>query len=373
MKKGDTTNMKKSGQILKTFITFSKLFLAAFAIFSALLNFSCCSIENSSQTVSSSTNSPFNSAFRKNKEISLVCWNVQTFFDAETSGSEYSEFKRNKNWNKEAYLTRLKRLAQVMQRLDADIYVLEEIENEQVINDIKNQLYSNAWNPRKTLKYTFFSKENNAAIGCAVLSKYPLTNIKVHSMDIRTENAKQPSSRPIIQLKVLTNASKSDNFFYIFINHWKSKSGGAEQSEIWRNWQEKLLSDSIEQTQKQKQKQNGTDIPCVICGDFNKDILEFKLIRGGKTKENILLGNVPVYSPWIDSNGNFTTETGSYFYKNKWERIDNIFTCGNIHIKAFEAVAEEPWTDAKKIPASYKVYTGQGYSDHLPLRCVLIL
>ena len=72
--------------------------------------------------------------------LSVVNWNVQTFFDANKDGCEYTEFQKSSDWNKEKYQERVKRLAQVISTLDADIYVFEEIENENVLQDISNEL-----------------------------------------------------------------------------------------------------------------------------------------------------------------------------------------------------------------------------------------
>ena len=44
------------------------------------------------------------------KEISITSWNLQTFFDGNTTGTEYSEFRKSKNWNVTTYEARLNKL-----------------------------------------------------------------------------------------------------------------------------------------------------------------------------------------------------------------------------------------------------------------------
>ena len=40
--------------------------------------------------------------YKNPKKISIATWNVQTFFDADFSGSEYSEYSSTKSgWNSE--------------------------------------------------------------------------------------------------------------------------------------------------------------------------------------------------------------------------------------------------------------------------------
>ena len=181
------------------------------------------------------------SAAEKARSLSLACWNAQTFFDAVTDGSEYTDFKNASKWTKDKYVRRLEKLCEVMTILNADVLVLEEIENEAVVQDIVNRLASGAWNRKKSWQYACFAKEPGSAIGCAVFSRYELINICVHSMDIQIHKEAQPSSRPIMQMTVLVG----DKDFTLFVNHWKSKSGGEEETEIWRDWQELVLADNV--------------------------------------------------------------------------------------------------------------------------------
>ena len=47
---------------------------------------------------------------RFSNKLKIVNWNVQTFFDYQTDGSEYSEFVTSATWGKEMYVVRLERL-----------------------------------------------------------------------------------------------------------------------------------------------------------------------------------------------------------------------------------------------------------------------
>lgn len=291
--------------------------------------------------------------------FTIASWNVQTFFDAFTDGCEYSDFKSSAKWSEEKYEVRLKRLCQVLSSLDADIFALQEIENQGIIQDIANHFAGNAWNPEKNWTYACFSKTRGSAIGCAILSKYPLFGLKSHSLDIRSEKSDQPSMRPIMEV----SADIKGREIIIIVNHWKSKSGGAGESQVWRKWQEKVLAQRLAELEKE------SEAACIILGDFNQDLLEFESdFSGQKSEGNIILNqSVRVFSPWFQADGSLSSEIGSYYYKNQWERIDHIFTFKNASIKDFAPRAEEPWADESKVPLSYKIYTGQGYSDHLPV------
>ena len=99
-------------------------------------------------------------------KVKIANWNVQTFFDANNDGTEYSEFAKSKTWGEEMYKERLKRLCSVIKKLDADIFIMEELENSNVLFDISNFL-AGEWNPRKIYRYACFSKNEGGAIGCA--------------------------------------------------------------------------------------------------------------------------------------------------------------------------------------------------------------
>ena len=302
--------------------------------------------------------------------ISLVTWNVQTFFDGVANGCEYDEFKKGGNWNKEKYYERLERLCDSLKKLDADVIVLEEIENQAVIHDICNLLSGDDWNLNKKWNYSCFAKPEKTAIGCAVLSRFELVEMKVHDLDVRIQTKKQPSLRYLMEVRLDCGGKE----LVLFVNHWKSKSGGAEESELWRDWQESVLTARLIKLGLN----NGGRLPVVMCGDFNRDVREFVGCGFAENKNaNVLLRSasfgaeecVQVYSPWFGEDGTLSFETGSYYYKNNWEYIDQIFCSSNVRITEFEPCTNGPWITSGGIPFSYKMYSGQGYSDHLPLKC----
>ena len=312
-------------------------------------------------------------------DFSIVNWNVQTFFDANKDGCEYSDFQKKANWNNEKYSQRVERLCKAISQLDADIYVFEEIENEAVIYDISNQLSANGhnWNQKKFWNYSAFAKEAGTAIGIGILSRYPLTNLKTHAMNISIHSSSQPSVRYILEATV----SIENTTLVIFANLWKSKTGGQEKSEIWRDWQENILAKRLSELKKEN---NGKLPPVVICGDFNRDALEFSCCfepqnQTEEISQNTILkyagfgstDSIGVKSLWFFENGDFVSDNGSYYYKDSWERIDNIFIAGGIDSKSFTSSAVSPWASERGIPIGYKIYSGEGWSDHLPVSAQL--
>ena len=306
----------------------------------------------------------------QNRDIlSLVTWNVQTFFDGEKDGSEYSDFQKSGNWNREKYSARLERLCNVITALNADVFVLEEIENEGILRDVSNYLSGTSWKAKNLYSYSCFAKPAGTGIGIGILSKYELTYFTSHSLDIRTQKVENPSMRYLIQVTIDIDGRE----LVLFANHWKSMSGSKEDTEVWRDWQESLLADRLIGL-----KSVGI-LPAVACGDFNRDIGRF--VKEKQTAGDILLRcsgfgkreSISVLSPWYSANGALSTEIGSYWFQEKWERIDHVFALGEVEILSFAPAAFSPWATDGKIPIPYKISTGEGYSDHLPLLCKIRL
>lgn len=290
--------------------------------------------------------------------ITVASWNVQTFFDGEKDGNEYSDFLSSKNgWSKAKYLERVKKLCEIIVLLDCDVVVFQEVEKETLAYDITNNL-SFQVDRRKAYNYSVFAKEEDDAIGNMVLSRFPLGEMEVHQIKVEDELlGKQPDLRPMMEIPVYISKNPEENqFFTLFLCHWKSKSGGKEESETWRNYQEELLADRI--------LENG-DGRFLACGDFNRDLEDFafsedeKMVFFRGRKDNVF-----VFSPW-----NKAENVGSYYYEGEWEKIDHFFSGENLEILSFAVENRGPHVSEEGMPYRYEIYSGLGYSDHLPIRC----
>lgn len=304
------------------------------------------------------------SSKEKLNSLKILNWNLQTFFDANTDGTEYYEFKSSSSaWNSQKYNNRLKNLHQVIKETDCDIIVMQELEKKEQLYDIYNQLCSN-FNFSKNYSYGTFAKEKGSSIGIALLSRVPLEKVNVHSLDIKTHSQKQPSLRPIVCVTLTIN----ERPLQILINHWKSKSGGAEISNFWRDEQEKLLSKLIKNAQK-------SNIAVLACGDFNRNLSEFNILfKNDKSHFNVELQGkdcVKVFSPWFLEN-NQIMEKGSYFYKDSWEKIDHFFAANGTFITDFKIENNGEWSTEDGKPFRYNIKQGTGYSDHFPISCTIL-
>lgn len=296
----------------------------------------------------------------KEYELKVANWNVQTFFDAETSGNEYKQFVKNDKWNREAYIERLKRLCSVIKILDADVFVMEEIENEAVIHDISNFL-AGEWNAKKIYTDSCFATDKGSSIGCAVLSRIPVSSMTVHSLDVRTEVEKMPVTRPVMKVKL----NCRDKEIILIVNHWKSKTG-KDTGEKLRNMQEGILARLASETLKENN-------PVLILGDFNRDINDFCHTGNGHVllrfwhKGRLSEDGINTVCPWFTLEQSLV-QPGSYYFKDEWSRIDNMFAAGSADFIDFFPAAEGNWCESDTcIPKRYSLWNGTGYSDHLPI------
>lgn len=295
-----------------------------------------------------------------NRHITLVSYNAQTFFDAVEDGSEFKEFKGSKSqWTERKYRIRLERLKQTMfaagkkltgkeNRLP-DIAVLQEIENSRVVEDFCKQLSN-----RENYPYAVCpSRSGKDAFTTVLLSKYPIENFFVHYIYADGKTA----LRPLVEAVINTGSKDKPLLLTVFAVHWKSKSGQSDSTAI-RNLQEAQLIKKI-----REHKLKNPEIPFIVCGDFNQPLEEF-----GQMGDFTVCWNLSSYKAETDEG---TQPAGSYYFKGAWEKIDHIFYDAGMKTACIEPTAffvlyEPPLIDGDK-PVRYNVFTGEGYSDHLPL------
>ena len=307
--------------------------------------------------------------------VNVISWNLQTFFDATEEGSEYSQYKVA-SWTEEKYQKRVKTLCEFIRQTEADVYLFEEVENSAILQDISNELVA-LRSVKKGYTYSCFAKEPGDALGIAILSRFPLEDIQVHQINLQSslglnefetskdiqdgQDLEQPRLRSILHAKVCVNEEQS---FSLYGCHWKSKYGGAEQSEVWRNAQEQLLATLLSKNPNK----------FLVAGDFNRTLEEF-LADNDLAEDGIVIlkgdqTDVSVYSPWLVYSSVLKTD-GSYYFEETWEKIDHFFYSESLEVVDFQPIANETTLTAEGKPYRYSLYDGTGCSDHLPLQCVL--
>lgn len=308
--------------------------------------------------------------------LKIATYNVENLFDLKKSGHEYKEYIPNSlsNWNEKNYKAKLKNLSKVIKDIDADIIALEEIESLEALKALRFEL------KKIGLYYQYFTiaDAKDTTIKVALLSKIPFV--------AKTEVIVGYSYafRNILEVKFKIGKEE----LYIFVNHWKSKSGPESERISYA----KALKKRIKQLE-------GKNI--ILVGDFNshyEEYITFKRKRklndtDGITGINHILGTInykkdtdqnfemrsdEFYNLWYDIKED---QRFSYIYKQQKEALDNILVNKTLlDNKGLEYKKDSIHSFAKtylyngKSINRWKMrkgkvlkHLGKGYSDHLPV------
>jgi len=314
--------------------------------------------------------------------LKIATYNVENLFDLQKNGSEYKEYVpySSSNWNTHTYNIKLNNITQVIQDIDADIIALQEIESLQALKDLRFKL------KRKGLYYKYFKIANykKTTTKVALLSKLPF----VYTHEI----AVTPSYkfRNILEAKF----KLKNEYFYILVNHWKSKSG----PESKRIVSAKKVMKRVHEL--------GTEKKIILLGDLNSHYEEYKMFKrkrkhndtDGITGINHILKSInyqenaqstdcergEFYNLWYDTSHK---ERYSYIYRGNKETLDNILISSSLlnktglHYKynsfhsfkanyLFKKNNIYRWQVTRSKSPRHK---GKGYSDHLPLIAEFVL
>ncbi len=307
------------------------------------------------------------------KTLKIASYNVENLFDLQKNGHEYEEYipYSSSKWNQKNYKIKLKNLTRVIKDIDANIIALQEIESLQALKDLRYQLKQNG------LYYQYYKIANrkNTTIKVAILSKIPFSYTKEIFV---TSSYKY---RNILEAKFTIN----NKDLYIFVNHWKSKSGPESQRII----SAKALRKRVREL--------GINKNIILLGDFNSDYEEYKKFKrkrkhndtGGKTGINHVLKSVPsqekeFYNLWYNTD---EYQRWTYIFRGKKEALDNILISkslqnkNDIYYKISSIKSFKPsyllkgkniyrWKTTWKKPRKHK---GKGYSDHLAVTAEFVV
>lgn len=313
-----------------------------------------------------------------NDTIRIATYNVENLFDLERSGNEYAEYIPHTQWqwNEKNYRAKLKNIARVIAEMKPDIIGLQEIESDRALRDLQAELNrAGLYLPHRAI-----ADAKESTVKTALLSRYP---IKVKREVWVTRGTQW---RNILEVKLDIGGEP----LYLFVNHWKAKSG--PESERIRS--AKALKKRLTEL---------GDVNYVLLGDFNSHYDEKHLFArkrkhndtGGITGINDILrtmrGDTPVtaeelkrcphcaYSLWYDLP---ESRRWSHNFYGKKEALDAIIISPKLadgtgleyRTGSFERFAPDylftskgalyRWQRSRTHP---KHHTGKGFSDHLPV------
>jgi len=318
--------------------------------------------------------------------VNIMSYNLQTLFDPVDQGGEYEEFRVSSGaWGERQYRARLAALASAILAARApggsaagpDVLIVQEAENGRVLMDLAEAAGG--------YPYVASSPDEEATLGCGVLSRYPITSVRAHRVRQPDEG---PSSVPRYMLEA--ELDLDGRRLIVVASHWKSKLGGAMETEA-----ERRAAATFSRELTEARLAADPALAMILAGDFNENPDEYErvdrayptaLMPAGSGDGDWLLiegdrdavspGPPPLvmYCPWDEAGGY------SYEYRGDEERIDQLLmspglvsggTCP-LRFESFSADPPEFAVDASGAPIGWSARTGSGYSDHLPIRARLV-
>lgn len=328
------------------------------------------------------------SSYSTNQEFTIASYNVENLFDLQQNGTEYKKYVPfTHDWNLNNLHAKLDNISNVIKGINADIIVLTEIENQNILQQLQKELKFKSCNYKY---YKIADKPMQTTTNVAILSKFPISNF--HSF--KTLLSEKKVTRNILEADISINNYN----LKIFALHWPSKLN-SESSRIMAC---KTLLERI------KKLPRNTDY--LIVGDLNSNYNESETFytsghdnTNGITAINNLLNttlskpNEPLcfiapdnfpqnsnlkyhYNPWLEvSEG----KRYSYIYQGAHNTLDHILLSEGLFDSTGISYIPKSFTHftwggrllKKGTPYRWQVtrnkqgnfHIGKGYSDHLPI------
>lgn len=297
----------------------------------------------------------------QNKENSFVVmsYNVEnlfdTFDDPVTNDDDFTP-EGVKKWTSERYKEKLAMLTQAILAIPTDempaIIGLAEVENRTVLEDLVST------RKLRKGKYEIIHEDgmDPRGIDCAILYRPELFTYKSH-VYIPIEDPSNPDYLYRGILYVQGKAVDGSNL-HIFMNHWKSRSGGSAETE-----RQRMITAITLRKQLDILLAKGNDQKLIVMGDFNDEPTNTSIISGlsasGKRK-NITLGDR--YNLYYDKHN--LENLGTYNYKGQWNMLDQIIVSYNLLNQA--KGLSTTFDGGKILKEEWMLYQSEKYGEMLP-------
>jgi endonuclease/exonuclease/phosphatase family metal-dependent hydrolase len=307
-------------------------------------------------------------------EFFIGSWNLENLFDTKddpsVKGDEEYTPDSAKHWTKERLDIKLTNLAKIISKMNdgkgPDVLGVCEIENRDVVEMLVEKL--------KPLgrKYEIVHKDSPSerGIDCAIIydsSVFTLVEPQFHHVDA-------DNTRDIVEAKLKRNG----NDLYVFMDHWPSRF----HEESYRNKAADVLRKRVDSLLSADPK---ADI--IMVGDFNDEPDDAAIhdhLRAVKSEDHMPADSLLDTTAPIKDAGK-----GTIVYKNKWELLDHVIISpglldsagfhwkkGSTRRVDFPELIFHP-RGKDEIERPNQSYTRNdfhktGYSDHLPVGCLIV-
>lgn len=306
------------------------------------------------------------------KKATIAFYNVENLFDTLNDPSiddeEFLPQGKNK-WTGLRYEKKLSQLARVIDSLgDADgpeILGMCEVENKKVLEDLVNLT------KLKTKNYgiVHHNSPDGRGIDVAMIYKkgaFSVTNFR--GLSVKLEDDPNFKTRDVLMVTGNLKGKKIS----LFVNHWPSRRGGEEKSEIKRFAAARVARKAIDSLVKADK-----NAKILLMGDFNdepenKSIAEILKAIHPKTNKKADLYDLM----WpLKENGE-----GSHFYENKAHVLDHIMVSSGFIFGKKPRIVSDPGiykpefmqeSNPKYKGNPFRTFVGAkylgGFSDHFPV------
>jgi predicted extracellular nuclease len=304
----------------------------------------------------------------------VAFWNVENLFDTQDDpdnpGDDEFLPTSAKRWTPERFQIKVKNLAQVIQDMNdkkgPDVLGLCELENAAVVKALVAELAPLG----RSYKLVHKDSPDKRGIDCAIL--YDSKKLKLASSTFLVVDAGQ--TREIVGAEFLADGKR----LHVFANHWPSR-GNPEEHRITAAKTLRRRLDTMLAVE--------PDADIVILGDLNDEPTNVSVkdhLKASGDPKNLPAGHLFNTTWALKQDPN----EGTYVFQNKWEVIDNVIVSpGLLDTKRFrwKEASTKPVkfdyqmfkpSNPNQIPRPSRSYTGNsfhkdGYSDHLPIGCVI--
>ncbi len=358
-----------------------RLFSLAFCLFSftfCLLVLESCDTQQKSIVVKSATvpldfSRPL--SFQDAKDsFRLAFYNVENLFDTIDSPNTLdSEYMPNSSlkWNTQRYFAKQKNIARVVEAMNfPTIMGMAEVENRRVIEDLIAQPALAS----KNYGIAHFESPDERGIDVAMIyrkSEFEVKKQKAHAIKFPTADDK---TRDILEVNGLLRGGIE---LTVFVNHFPSRRGGAEESEPKRVYVASVLRKAVDSAF-----QKNPNARIVIMGDFNDhpDNISLTKTLGAAQWQRETAKDVPSAALYNLGAAIQRRGEGTEYYKG-WDVLDQIIVSGTFLDARSKTTAKDEETvfspdfiifkDKAGNRLPNRTYTGPiyrgGFSDHFPV------
>jgi len=318
---------------------------------------------------------------KNEKTFVVVSYNVENLFDTvndpQFDDDDFTPTGK-KNWTYDRYKKKLNDLSRVILSISEKelpaIIGLAEIENRKVLED----LVDNRGVRRGEYEIVHEEGVDPRGIECALLYRPELFKYKSHDY-IHIEDPVDPDYlyRGILHVK---GSGPDGSNLHIYMNHWKSRSGGQQETERQRMFSAITLRKQLDMLLSRE-----SNFKVIIMGDFNDEPTNRSITNGLSAlnkRRNIHFGEH--YNLFYDLHN--SQGEGTYYYQGVWNMLDQVMVSYNLlnqdrglttgydggHILKEEWMMYDNSKYGIKLPSA--TYGGPEYfggpADHLPVYVV---